>query len=82
MKKKKQNPMFSSLMDGIYFKHSRNLTLAFKLSKSPFIKTLSASVSRFFHGTFGLRVGDSRLSSLSSDPAGRDRTEGLTFGLQ
>lgn len=76
--KKKKNPMFSSLMDGIYFKYSRNLMLDFKLSKSPFIKTLSAFVSRFFHGTLRLRVGDSRLSS---DPAGRDLTVGLTFGL-
>lgn len=66
MKKEKKIPMFSSLMDGIYFKYSRKLMLSFKLSKSPFIKTLSASVSRFFHGTFRLRVGDSRLSSLRS----------------
>lgn len=73
--------MFSSLMDGIYFKYSRNLLLSFKLSKSPFIKSLSASISRFFHGTFRLRVGDSRLSSLSSDPSGRDLKVGLTFGL-
>lgn len=73
--------MFSSLMDGIYFKYSRNLMLSFKLSKSPFIKSLSASVSRFFHGTFRLHVGDSGLSSLSSDPAGRDLTVGLIFGL-
>lgn len=71
--------MFSSLMDGIYFKYSRNLMLSFKLSKSPFIKTLSASVSRFFHGTFRLRVGGSGLSSLSSEPAGRDLTMALTF---
>lgn len=75
--------MFPPLMDNIYFRYSRNLMLSFNLSKSPFMKALSASVSTSLHGTFRLCVcvGDLKLSSLSSDLAGREVNIGLAFRL-